>query len=102
MSSSDFANLHVSVGPPVFTISQDKEQYGSYITSGDAVKTVFQIPHNYTSTPPQAPSNVYVAANSSDAMAPFSWSVDAQYITVTYDFPPPSGLNNLAFYYRVS
>lgn len=66
--------------------------------SGTGAQTSFTIPHGFTGTP----TKVFIEGNSIDANDDFSWSVDTNNITITYTFPPPSGTNNLLFYYRVS
>jgi hypothetical protein len=66
--------------------------------SGNAYSTIFQIPHGFGATP----THVTVDPQSPEADEDFTITVDNVYITLTYNFPPPSGTNNLNYYYRVS
>lgn len=70
---------------------------GSYVLSGDASQTSFNIPHGFGTSP----TNIIVEGASPDADNDFSYSVDSTNITVVYNFPPPSGTNNLTYYFRV-
>lgn len=73
------------------------EVTGSYVLSGDASNASFNIPHGFGTTP----TNIIVEGASPDADNDFSYSVDATNITVVYNFPPPNGVNNLTFFFRV-
>lgn len=66
--------------------------------SGTSYTTVFVIPHGFGSTP----THVIVDPQTPEADEDFNIAVDSVNITLTYEFPPPQGTNNLRFYYRVS
>jgi hypothetical protein len=66
--------------------------------SGTSYTTVFIIPHGFGSQP----EHVIVDPQTPEADEDFSIAVDSVNITLTYEFPPPQGTNNLRFYYRVS
>jgi len=72
------------------------EGYTSF--SGTSYSTVFQIAHGFGSTP----THWIVDPQSPDAQDDFTITADSINLTLTYEFPPPQGTNNLLFYYRVS
>lgn len=67
--------------------------------SGDGTTKVFTIPHTVVAATP----NIGIAlAASNDAIGAYKTVVDATNITITYQNPPPSGTNNLSYYWLAS
>lgn len=72
---------------------------GSVLHSGDGSTTVFTIPHGMSTTP----TTISVEPASAAANAnPFTRTVDATNITITYTVAPASGTNNLAYFWMAS
>ena len=71
---------------------------GDQTFSGTSYTTVFQISHGFGS----APTHWIVDPQSPEAQDDFTVTADSVHLTLTYEFPPPQGTNNLMFYYRVS
>ena len=71
---------------------------GYYTASGTSYTTVFQIPHGFGAQP----THWIVDPQSPEAQDDFTVTADSVNLTLTYEFPPPQGTNNLSFYYRVS
>lgn len=71
---------------------------GSTTRSGDASTTVFTIAHGAGTTPTYAS----VVPSSTDAFGDFTVDVDATNITITYQSAPPTGTNNLEFFWIIS
>lgn len=66
--------------------------------SGTSYTTTFQIPHGFGTTP----THWIVDPQSPEAQDDYVVTADDVHLTIEYAFPPPSGENNLSFYYRVS
>lgn len=66
--------------------------------SGTSYTTVFQIAHGFGATP----AHWIVDPQSPEAQDDFTITADSVHLTLTYEFPPPQGTDNLLFYYRVS
>ena len=66
--------------------------------SGTSYTTTFQIAHGFGSTP----THYIVDPQTPEADDDFTVTVDNIHLTIEYAFPPPTGTNNLSFYYRVS
>lgn len=63
--------------------------------SGDASTKIFTIAHGMASTPASA----WVNPSSTDALGEFTTDIDSTNITITYTIAPPSGTNNLEYYW---
>ena len=66
---------------------------GTALGSGNGSTKVFTIPHGMTTTPVAA----IVKPNSINAFGEFVTTIDATNLTVTYQFAPPTGTNNLGY-----
>lgn len=73
---------------------------GSILKSGNATAptTQFTIAHGYGSLPASA----IVLPSSTDAMGSYITDIDSTNITITYASPPPTGTNNLEYFWLVS
>lgn len=71
---------------------------GSTTRSGDASTTVFTIAHGAGTTPTYAS----VVPSSVDALGDYRIDVDDTNITITYQSAPPTGTNNLEFFWIIS
>lgn len=80
------------------TISAYTENKGAAQDSGDATKTAFSFAHGAGGTP----SWWNVMAKSADADSEFYVTAGATDLTVTYNFPPPTGTNNLLWVFRAT
>lgn len=72
------------------------ENSGTVSFSGDDLATTFDIPHGLESTP----NSVSITPKSEDAIADHYVTADATNITINYDAAPPSGSDNLVFWWE--
>jgi hypothetical protein len=66
---------------------------GQISFNGNAVQTVFNIPHGLGSTP----AFISVEPASADAFGSFTRTKDATNVIITYQIAPPSGFGNVTF-----
>lgn len=71
---------------------------GSTTKSGNSSTKIFTIAHSFGATPASA----LVIPSSTDAMGSFITDVDGTNITITYSVAPPTGTNNLEYFWLVS
>jgi hypothetical protein len=72
---------------------------GSTTRSGNASTKTITIPHGITAF---TPTRAFVNPKSSDALGSFTIAVDATNITLTYAVAPPSGTDNLDYFWLVT
>lgn len=64
--------------------------------SGNASTTIFNIAHGLYVAPLYAHAEPYTT----DSLGPFTTTSDATNVIITYSIPPPTGTNNLRWYWR--
>jgi parallel beta helix pectate lyase-like protein len=74
------------------------EASGLYQANGTGSQTVFNIAHGLSA----APAIAIVTPDSDDAQPPYTVTKDATNIIVTFPFAPPTGTNNVKFFWQGS